>query len=57
MKYKEVLQMCQLKIRGAGIDVTNRDLIAQQVDQVLSICPLSADERSKLIKDLEWRYN
>lgn len=47
--------MCQLKIKGADTDVT-RNLIVEQVDQVLSICPLSDSERSKLIKELEERF-
>lgn len=55
MEYKDVLQMCQLKIKSAGQKITG-SLIAEQVDQVLSICSLDKDERSKLIKELEERF-
>ena len=55
MQYKDVLQMCQLKVKSAGQDIT-RDLITEQTDQVLSICPMSTNERKKLIKELEERF-
>tara|TARA_B110001469_G_C9648331_1_gene329271 strand:- start:4744 stop:7593 length:2850 start_codon:yes stop_codon:yes gene_type:complete len=47
--------MCQLKVKSAGQDIT-RDLITEQTDQVLSICPMSTNERKKLIKELEERF-
>lgn len=55
MKYKDVLQLCQLKIKSDGRDIT-RDLIAEQTDQVLSICPSFMDHRGDLIKELEKRF-